>query len=245
MPGESGAVTDRWLRVLEAGLVAWGGVATLVAGLGTAALMALAPPQSTAYGMAPIEATVGFGHPLVVVTWALVRAWLVFSLCFRVVVAVALSVDAAAVADRSDDWTPFPALWALGGLVLSVFAVFAYLRRRHRHVRPEPTSERWRTVATGCLAAGLGVLAVSLAGLRPLVFVAWAIVPVFGTAIYYDAKGVRATGDATPDPAGYDAAVVLTGWLLVVPYLVGAYYLYRQCSRGRDPAEGRRARDTT
>lgn len=234
MTGDVGDRSERWRRRLEYALFGWATLGALGVAVGMATAMAIAPPQSRSWGLAPVAPTVGEEHLLVALAFGVLLVVGVYELGIRLLAAVGIYRDAAAIADAEGAWSSeAPLTYAAAGFLFSGVGVLYYLWRRSGVRQPGPADPRWRTVALGCLAAGALVVVLAVVGPTPLAFGLWALVPVLAVALYRDAATAGAAGDWQPSSVGYFASIVFGGFVPVVSYLVAGYYLAR---RGRGEA---------
>lgn len=229
MTVNEGGRAGRWRRRLEYALFGWAILGAVAVAVGTATAMAVAPSQSRSWGMAPVAPQVGDDSLLVAAALGVMLALAVYEVGFRIVAAVGIYRDATAIADADGTWPPDAAFeYAAAGLLLSGVGVLYYLWRRPGVTRPAAASRHWRTVAIGCVAAGILVVLLAVVGPTPIAFALWILVPILAIALYRDATTLRADDEWSPNPAGYFASVVFGGFVPVVSYLVAGYYLFRR-----------------
>lgn len=163
---------------------------------------------------------------------ALLLVSLVGGLALTVLVAVSLYFDARKVRSADAAWNPSPALYGVGGLLLSGLVALHYLYERYEHTAAAPAWDNWWYGVVACLtvvvvAGATAVLPISTTmGMAAGIVVSASVLPI---AIYKDAVSVRASGgDWLPNPVNYFLAVFVGSFLLVVPAVVSGYYLYKR-----------------
>lgn len=138
-------------------------------------------------------------------------------------------LDARAIQDADVDWSPNPALYALGCLVFPYVVVLHYLYVRYEHVPGRSASRYWLYGVPLVIAATAGTFAASYLGLSLPLSLTLVTGFVFPVAIYQDAKRLRATGASwRPNPATQFTIAWFAGVLPLFQPVYAGYYLYRR-----------------
>lgn len=214
------SVSDGWLTVLQYGLFLW----VFLAGSVGIGLLVISPPTVIRTGIESWFGGTGTEGGRWFVLASTYVAFGAFTILFHLATAIGLAVDALSVADADVDWDPAPWLYALGGLLLAGPTVLYYSWKRHVVIGSTATPQRWRKVAALLLVAG--GLSVVLAVLVEPAWAVWqlVIVPLIAMALFQLSRSVGATNRGLANPAVSYLLTLLSGLLLVGPYIVGGYY---------------------